>query len=169
MGYFKFPELNIKSFFHFPTLSLKYILYLTLSILLANFVYSYFFIDNSPPVKFSNFNVITKKLRNGETFYFEFDFSKRHDCSPPLGKGEVEFRVWNNDNPPKFYWLYGISARTWPGQNQHKSSSVYMPNLPPGRYYFQFRNRHTCKFASDVIESDSPLLEFEIIDDDKKL
>ena len=121
--------------------------------------------DDRLAMDIRNIKISTPSLKSGARFAYEFDYDKRIECYPPLGGGEVVYRIWI-DGPDGFQRFRTVE----PGnisyadpQLHHRTTEVDLPSLTPGKYKLQYRVTFTCKGASRIQQWDGPLMPFEVI------
>lgn len=121
--------------------------------------------DDRPPLSFLDARLERSQLRSGEPITFQFRYTKRPECHPPLAKegGWIRFRVWHNAQD--WVWLR-FENRSYAGPTDQPKlmpfRSIPLPPLAPGRYIFQWTAEYRCYGASGPMTVESPKLEFEI-------
>lgn len=123
--------------------------------------------DDRPAVIVWNLTAITKVVEVGKPFVYSFNYSKRAECYPPKGSGEVEHRLWE-DAPGqgfvRFRPIDNMISIVPPAINGSRVSTIKLPpDLAPGRYAVQYRSEFRCERASRLQEFISPLMEFDVI------
>jgi len=124
------------------------------------------FYDDRPAMVLWDIRVIDSRLSPGMSFRYEFQYNKRRECFPPLGKGEVSYRLWYQDADgafSRFKQLDSSVSFAVPATNAHRSTTVPVPTLAPGSYAMQYRAHFQCQGASAVQELDGPLMRFEVV------
>lgn len=120
--------------------------------------------DDREPIVVTNINVLTPTMKPGEQMTYEFDYTKRTECYPPDGRGELQYRYWINDGNGfnKFAWIDIQTISYAVPTDHHRKTTIQMPIINPGSYMLQYRWRFYCKGASKVFEKDGPMIPFEI-------
>ena len=121
--------------------------------------------DDRLAMEIRNIKVLTPVLKSGAQFAYEFDYDKRPECYPPLGGGEVVYRIWI-DGPDGFERFRTIEPSTISyadPQLHHRTTRVDVPQLSPGKYKLQYRVTFSCKGASHPQQWDGVLMPFEIV------
>lgn len=130
----------------------------------ANRVLDRIVYDDRAPMQFWNLKT-SKVLRPGQTFLLEFDYTKREECYPPQGRGEVEYRLWTQEAGlgfVRFKIIANSISFASPAVNGHRQTMVPLPVLDPGRYALQSRAEFWCRHASRILEVWSDLWEFDV-------
>lgn len=96
-------------------------------------------------------------------------YSKRAECHPPQGKGEVTFRAYgtaaNGDQRNNVYEfdLHRIAAYP-PGDNLTATSAIPIPpNVPPGEYILSPMTDYVCAGASKTLRVDGPPVHIRVM------
>lgn len=122
--------------------------------------------DDRPAMVLWDIKVVSEKLRAGEPFSYSFNYSKRAECSPPKGSGEVSYRIWSKDADGAFTtFQLAVSTVSYaaPAINGFRTTSIEMPKLRPGEYAVQYRTRFECAGARQPQLFDGPLMQFEVV------
>ena len=126
--------------------------------------------DNHPPFVIWHTVVLTPEL-NADTdsqFRFEYNYSKRKECHPPLGKGEGQYRLWRFDGTgfTTFVELPQRQVSIASPEQNFRATSVNIPASyieEPGEYAVQYLAMHTCKGASvNPIFTDGPMMPVKV-------
>lgn len=122
--------------------------------------------DDRSPVSFLDARLEQTQLRSGEPIRFQFTYTKRAACGPPMAPaGLIKFRVWLNAHD--WIWLSQENRSYAPPTAQPAEMplrAIPMPPLAPGRYIFQWQGEYRCSGSSRPIVAESPKLPFEIIE-----
>ena len=120
--------------------------------------------DDRPAMVLSNINVISKLLKMNEKFVYEFDYTKRTECHPPDGAGEISYKLWVQEDGKfeRFIILEHATISYADPKLHHRTTKIELPALEPGRYMLQYRAKFRCKGASAEQEWDGPMMAFEV-------
>lgn len=125
--------------------------------------------DDRPPVVLHTVTIHTPQIEVGGTVRWTTVYSKRADCSPPHGRGEVTYRVLGS---PKHdatrHNIYDLDlkreARWRPGDHLSFASSLQIPDdIPPGHYTVLNMASYTCKGASRTLHVEPAPMPLEIV------
>lgn len=114
---------------------------------------------------FHDLRIVNPILRSGDAPVLGFGYSKREDCSPPLGEGEFIFKVYSGESVQRLE--KGLSFDKLPsGVDQPfvKRAIPDFPRLEPGSYELGLRGVFVCEHERDPqIITPEKKLAFEVI------
>ena len=121
--------------------------------------------DDRPAMVVSNVRIISKQIKSGEQFVYEFDYDKRTECYPPKGTGEVTYRIWFEDAGAfeRFHVVDPSTISYADPAMHHRRTTVTIPPLMPGHYMMQWRVYFVCKGASKPQSWDGALMPFDVV------
>lgn len=122
--------------------------------------------DDRPAMVLSNMRTVSKTVRSGAPFVYEFDYTKRRECYPPKGSGEVTYRIWFDATGAGFDQYHVVDPATISYADpelHHRVTNVTIPDLPAGQYMMQWRVHFVCAGASKPQAWDGPMMPFEIV------
>lgn len=122
--------------------------------------------DDRPAMMIWDLAPIRTKLTPGQSFDLQFRYSKRPECYPPLGRGEVEYRLWSWHEPDG-YTRFRVVAQSVsfavPSKAAHRQTTVPLPVLEPGRYGLESKAVFYCHNASKTQEVWTPIMQFDVV------
>lgn len=124
--------------------------------------------DDRPAVTVHEMTVLTPVVSPGGTLRYQSIYSKRAECHPPLGSGEVSYRLYGSSAADATrHAIYDFDLRRearWPpGERLTFETSVRIPaDIPPGTYRFVNVTTYECRNGSAKQTVRSPGVEFTV-------
>lgn len=122
--------------------------------------------DDRPPLVIWNMQPISTRLEPDAPYVYTFNYTKRAECYPPKGSGEVQHRLWHAGEGGfvHFTVIDNAAAFAPPAVNSFRKSTIPLPAaLKPGHYAVQWRIEFRCDGASKMFEMIGPLMEFDVV------
>ena len=123
------------------------------------------FHDDSAPITFHSVILETPVVRVGGVLSYSSVYSKRADCFPPDGKGEVGYRLTRIGDASaehkhlSYVFDFKREAKWPPGVNITYATRVPIPaDIPPGTYTYTAMSTFECKNASRLLTVEGPVL-----------
>lgn len=132
-----------------------------------------FMLDVQAPLVIHSIQAETRLVKQGGTVFYSALYSKRANCYPPRGTGEVRYRfetlatqkkpsalgnlIWEN--------VEGIRRADWPpGDRLFGQSAAAVPiGLPPGKYTLTPTAIYSCANAPHLLQTVVPSMDIEVV------
>jgi len=126
--------------------------------------------DDRPPVVVHSLVPESTVIEQGGVLKYTTTYSKRAECFPPAGRGEVSYKMTRvNDSRIEYNNLiYHFDARREakgpPGENNIWSAAVPIPaDIPIGHYTYTASATYTCDGASRPLVFVGPTIPIVIV------